>query len=171
MRAAICLSAADGRNTYRQYSELWIVAARSGWGIAGVVAGGSGDSLDELRRLIARREIDVVLAWRADHLSRSLQDAIGAAGCSLYSHEPGAQSPDAELEQKGVVENIQTGIARAEGKHLGRPRINGETEQAIRDALAAGTGIRKVARECGVGVSVVQRIKAERTNGELLRPA
>jgi transposase len=54
---------------------------------------------------------------------------------------------------------------------LGRPRINGETEQAIRSALADGKGIRKVAKECGVGVSVVQRVKAERTNGELPRPA
>ena len=50
---------------------------------------------------------------------------------------------------------------RGEGKHLGRPYINGETEQAVRAALAAGKGIRKVARECGVGTSVVQRIKAE----------
>jgi hypothetical protein len=30
----------------------------------------------------------------------------------------------------------------------------------IRAALATGKGIRKVARKCGVGVSVVQRIKA-----------
>jgi hypothetical protein len=57
---------------------------------------------------------------------------------------------------------VKAGIARARagGKHLGRPRINGEIEQAIREALATGKGIRKVARECGVGTSVVQRIKA-----------
>lgn len=52
-----------------------------------------------------------------------------------------------------------------------RPYINSETEQAIRAALSTGKGIRKVAREIGVGTSVVQRIKAERTNGELLGPA
>jgi hypothetical protein len=42
----------------------------------------------------------------------------------------------------------------------GGPYINGETERAIPAALATGKGIRKVARECGVGTSVVQRIKA-----------
>jgi hypothetical protein len=52
--------------------------------------------------------------------------------------------------------------AKAQGRHLNRSRINGETEQAIRTALATGKGIRKVAREVGVGVSVVQRVRAER---------
>jgi DNA invertase Pin-like site-specific DNA recombinase len=147
--------------TYRQYVTLWSSAARSGWGIAGVFDG-SGDSLDELHRLIARREIDVVLAWRADHLGRSLLDAIGATGCGLY--EPGARSPDVKPEQ-----NVQTGLtrARAQGKRLGRPRIDGATEDAIRAALATGKGIRKVAREVGVGTSTVQRVRAERTDGEL----
>jgi DNA invertase Pin-like site-specific DNA recombinase len=56
---------------------------------------------------------------------------------------------------------VRAGIARAraQGKHLGRPRINDETEQAIRAALAKGLGIRRVAREYGVG-STVQRIRA-----------
>ena len=67
-----------------------------------------------------------------------------------------------ELERALIQERVKAGIARArgEGKHLGRPRINGETEQAIRAALATGKGIRATARACGVGTSVVQRIKA-----------
>ena len=80
----------------------------------------------------------------------------------------------AEFERAIIVERVRAGIARArgEGKHLGRPRIDGTIEQAIRSALVEGRGIRKVARECGVGVPVVQRIvKTERTNGELPRPA
>ena len=69
----------------------------------------------------------------------------------------------AEFERAIIVERVKAGIARArtEGKHLGRPRIDGEIEQAIRAALAAGKGMRKVAREIGVGTSVVQRIRAE----------
>ena len=68
----------------------------------------------------------------------------------------------AEFERAIIVERVRAGIARAraEGRHLGRPRINGETEQAIRAALTEGKGIRKVAREFGVGTSVVQRIRA-----------
>jgi DNA invertase Pin-like site-specific DNA recombinase len=79
----------------------------------------------------------------------------------------------AEFERAIIVERVRAGVARAraEGKHLGRPRIDGEVEQAIRAALAEGRGIRKVARDVGVGTSVVQRIAAERTIGELPRPA
>lgn len=68
----------------------------------------------------------------------------------------------AEFERAIIVERVRAGIARAraQGKPLGRPRIGGDTEQAIRTALAAGNGIRRTARACGVGVSVVQRIKA-----------
>lgn len=154
MRAAILLSSSDG-DTYGQYVTLWSIAARSGWGIAGVFDG-SGDSLDELRQMITRRAVGVVLAWSAARLSRSLLDAIGAAGCGLYSYGPDAPPPAAEPEQ-----NVQIDIActRAQGKSPGRPRVKGATEQAILAALAKGLGIRKTARECGVGVSVVQRIK------------
>ena len=69
----------------------------------------------------------------------------------------------AEFERAIIVERVRAGIARArtEGRHLGRPRIDGAVEQVIRSALGAGKGIRKVAKECGVGVSVVQRIRAE----------
>jgi hypothetical protein len=65
------------------------------------------------------------------------------------------QPPDAEfVEQKGIVENVETGIAHlgAQGKRPGRARINGATEDAIRASLAAGHGIRTTAHEAGVGL-------------------
>jgi hypothetical protein len=144
-----------------QYVALWSSAARAGLGLAGVfVDSGSGNSpgLDELRRLIARGAVDVILAWSADCLSHALRDELCAAGCGLYSYGPGAPPPAVEPEQ-----NVQTGIARAraQGK-LGRPRVDSATEEAVQAALATGKGIRKVAREVGVGVSVVQRVRAER---------
>ena len=53
--------------------------------------------------------------------------------------------------------------ARSNGKRLGRPRVDPEVEEAIGDALRLGNkGIRKIAREMGVGVSVVQRVSGER---------
>jgi DNA invertase Pin-like site-specific DNA recombinase len=51
--------------------------------------------------------------------------------------------------------------ARARGVKLGRPRVPGTVERAIRDRIGAGEGMLKVARGLGVGVSTVQRIKAE----------
>lgn len=54
--------------------------------------------------------------------------------------------------------------ARANGKRLGRPRVDPEVEQAIRDALSRGDkGIRKFVREMAVGVSVVQRLRSVQT--------
>lgn len=51
--------------------------------------------------------------------------------------------------------------ARAEGTKLGRPKVSGETEQAIRERLAAGTAMLKVAAQLGVGTGMVQRVKRE----------
>ena len=52
--------------------------------------------------------------------------------------------------------------SRAHGKTLGRLKIDGATETAIRKALRKRTaGIRKIAANLNVGVRAVQRIKAE----------
>ena len=180
----------DGQTTENQRRELEATASRAGWSIVAVFedAGVSGSkgrdqrpAFDKLHRAITRREIDVVMAWSVDRLGRSLQDLIGflgelrAVGCNLYLHQQGVDTTTpagralfqmlgvfAEFERAIIVERVRAGIARAraEGKHLGRPRIDGAVEQTIRAALAEGKGIRKVARECGVGVSVVQRIRA-----------
>jgi DNA invertase Pin-like site-specific DNA recombinase len=50
--------------------------------------------------------------------------------------------------------------ARAKGTRLGRPPVATKTEQAIRDRLAVGEGMLKVAKALGVGVSTVQRVRA-----------
>jgi hypothetical protein len=44
---------------------------------------------------------------------------------------------------------------------LGRPRLGRNKEDAIRARLTAGDGMLKVAKAPGVGVSTVQRVKAE----------
>ena len=50
--------------------------------------------------------------------------------------------------------------ARANGKQLGKPKVGVKVENAIREALERGDkGIRRIAGEMGVGVSVVQRVK------------
>lgn len=60
--------------------------------------------------------------------------------------------------------NITAALAnrKAQGKALGRPRIELAVEEAIQAALrAGGKGIRAIAREIGVGTGTVQRVKAE----------
>ena len=66
---------------------------------------------------------------------------------------------------RGIGAARQTGdsVLKAEGKRLGRPKIDKETEDAIRKALRrkGRPGILKIAKELGVGTSTVQRIAAE----------
>ena len=134
-------------------------------------------AIDRLHRAIARRRGDGLVGRSS---RRSLQDLVAflgelrAAHCELYLHQQGVDTTTptgralfqmlgvfAEFERAIIVERIRAGIARAraEGKHLGRPRTDGNTEQAIRAALADGLSIRKVAAACGVGLGTVQRIK------------
>jgi DNA invertase Pin-like site-specific DNA recombinase len=124
------------------------------------------------------------MAWSVDRLGRSLQDLIGflaeihALKVDLYLHQQGLDTTTpsgkalfqmlgvfAEFERAMIQERVRAGLARARanGKVLGRPRIDAKTEDAIRLALKAN-GVRKVAAMVGCGVGTVQRIKAhERT--------
>ena len=71
----------------------------------------------------------------------------------------------AEFERAMIRERVNAGFARARanGKRLGRPRIGEEVEVRTRKALRKGDkGIQKIAREFGVGTSVVQRVAAQR---------
>jgi DNA invertase Pin-like site-specific DNA recombinase len=70
----------------------------------------------------------------------------------------------AELERGMIRERVMAGLARvrADGKKkLGRPKVGGKKEAATRVRLAAGDGMLKAAKPLGVGVSTVQRVKAE----------
>jgi DNA invertase Pin-like site-specific DNA recombinase len=60
--------------------------------------------------------------------------------------------------------NITAALAarKAQGKTLGRSRIDPAVEEAIRASLrAGGKGIHAIARAHGVGTGTVQRIKTE----------
>jgi DNA invertase Pin-like site-specific DNA recombinase len=68
----------------------------------------------------------------------------------------------AEFEREMVRERVLAGVARAkaQGKRLGRPPVESEIERAIKSKRAKGLGILKIARELGIGTSVVQRVMA-----------
>lgn len=108
---------------------------------------------------------------------------IHALGIERYLHQQGMDTTTpagkamfqmcgvfAEFERSIIRERINAGLVRAKanGKRLGRPRVDPEVEEAIRQALSRGDkGIRNIARELGVGVSVVQRIKNDLLSVEL----
>jgi DNA invertase Pin-like site-specific DNA recombinase len=179
------------QTTANQERELRDVAARMGCeivkvykdhGISGAKGRDKRPAFDALCKAANRREFDVVMAWSVDRLGRSLQDLVAflseihAVGVDLFLHQQGLDTTTpagkamfgmmgvfAEFERAMIAERVRSGMARAknEGKHCGRPKVDSATERAVRASLAKGVGICSTARDCGVGVATVQRIKAE----------
>ena len=185
------VSTVDRQTTANQRRELEAVTKRHGWKVVQVfqdrASGAKGrekrPGFNALWKAISRRELDLVAAWSVDRLGRSLQDLIAflgelrGKGVDLYLHQQGLDTSTpsgramfqmlgvfAEFERAMIRERVNAGLARAraEGRRLGRPTVAPEKEARIKRALATGKkGIRKIASDVGVGVSVVQRIKAE----------
>ncbi len=123
--------------------------------------------------------------WSVDRLGRSLKNLVEvlgelhAKGVDLYLHLQGLDTSTpsgramfqmmgvfAEFERAIIRERVRAGIerAKAEGVTLGRPSIedsNAGKYEAIKAALAAKQGIRRIARELQTGIGTVLRIKAE----------
>ncbi len=191
-RVAIYLRVSTtGQTIENQRRELEAAADRHGWtiietfadeGISGAKGRDKRPAFDALCQGIARRDFDMVAAWSADRLGRSLRHLVvflgelQAKGVDLYLQQQGIDTSTpagkamfgmlgvfAEFERAMIVERVHAGLARArsEGKTLGRPRLDAATEKRIRRQLAKKVGVLKIARHVGVGVSAVQRIKAE----------
>lgn len=154
-------------------------------GISGAKGRDKRPGLDALMKGITRREFDMIACWSVDRLGRSLQhlvhflNEINARHVDLYLHQQGLDTSTpagramfqmlgvfAEFERAITVERIKSGLnrARAQGKLCGRPPITTTKEQAIRKLLGTGDiGVIKIAKQVGVGVGTVQRIKREMT--------
>jgi DNA invertase Pin-like site-specific DNA recombinase len=178
------------QTTDNQRRELLAVAERHGWavvrvfedaGISGAKTRGERPGLDALMKAVARRDVDMIAAWSVDRLGRSLTDLLDllrelhSKGVDLFLHQQGLDTSTpagramfqmmgvfAEFERAMLRERVMSGLARAreQGTRLGRPRLAAEKEEAIRRARAGGTGIRRIARELGVGVGTVLRVTA-----------
>jgi DNA invertase Pin-like site-specific DNA recombinase len=160
-----------------------LVGAFEDAGISGAKGRDERPGLDALLKAVTRREFDMVAAWSVDRLGRSLTDLLDvlgelhAAGVGLYLHQQGLDTTTpsgramfqmmgvfAEFERAIIRERVMAGLARAreEGTKLGRRHIEDadpKKARAIGTALAAKTGIRRIARELRVGVGTVIRIR------------
>jgi DNA invertase Pin-like site-specific DNA recombinase len=130
---------------------------------------------------MARCKFDMVAAWSVDRLGRSLQHLVGfladlqSAGRDLYLHQQAIDTTTptgramfqmcgvfAEFERSMIRERVNAGLARAKAKgvKLGRRPVSSKVETQIRELRASGIGILKIARQLGIGTSVVQRVVA-----------
>ena len=159
-----------------------VVATFEDAGISGAKGRNARPGLNAMMKGVARRDFDMVAAWSVDRLGRSLIDLLDllrelhAKSVDLFLHQQGLDTSTpsgramfqmmgvfAEFERAMIRERVMAGLARAraDGTKLGRKRLE-ETDAkkvaAIRSAKSKGMGIRRIARDLGVGVGTVLRI-------------
>jgi DNA invertase Pin-like site-specific DNA recombinase len=176
------------RNQQRELREVaerhgWdVVTVFEDAGVSGAKGRDKRPGFDALMKAVARREIDMVAAWSVDRLGRSLTDLLTfltdlhAKGVDLFLHQQGLDTSTpsgramfqmlgvfAEFERAMIRERVMAGLARArsEGKQLGRRPVEQSKARKVNAALALrakGMGIRRIAREVGLGVGTVLRL-------------
>ena len=191
MRAALYgrVSTVDkGQDPEVQLGELRAYATRRGFEVVAEFvdfASGARNGRPEYQRMLdaaRKRRFDVLLVWRYDRFARSMQELVNALeefrtlGIDFISYRENADTTTAqgklifgimaslaEFERALIAERVRAGMARAkaQGKHVGRPRIPPQKEAAIRRDLMAGHSLRSTIKAHGVGSKTVQRIKAE----------
>ena len=161
-----------------------IVATYADEGISGAKGRDKRPGLDAMLRDATRGRFGVVMAWSVDRMGRSLVDLLGTlqelhgAKVDLFLHQQaidtttpagramfGMMGVFAEFERSMIQARVKAGLERAKAnprkgaKAIGRPKVPADTEAAILGHLDAGTGVVKVAKLMGVGVSTVQRVR------------
>lgn len=180
----------DSQTVENQLQVLQEVATRSGWtivatftdeGISGAKGRDQRPGLDALLKAVARREIDIVMAWSVDRLGRSLSDLVSFLAdlqtkqCDLFLHQQALDTSTpsgrmlfqmlsvfAEFERSMIAARVRAGQARARAKgvRMGRPPTPVYRLKRVEKALRSGDGsIRTIAREHGVSTATVQRVK------------
>ena len=150
-------------------------------GISGARGRDRRPGFDALHRDIARRRFDLLMAWSVCRLGRSLRDLLTlledmrAKGVDLFLEKQGLDTSTpsgrlmfqmvgafAEFEREMIRERVVAGMsrARANGKHVGRPKMDPTLREEIKAALAEPNrpGVRAIARKFGVSPTTVMGI-------------
>jgi DNA invertase Pin-like site-specific DNA recombinase len=149
-------------------------------GVSGAKGRDQRPGFDALHLAIARREVDVVMAWSVDRLGRSLQDLVGflgeleAKGVDLYLHVQGLDTSTpagramfgmlsvfSEFERSMIQERVRAGLerARARGTRLGRPpKATPRVRRKVLASRARGHSMRRIARDLGVSPATVHAV-------------
>jgi DNA invertase Pin-like site-specific DNA recombinase len=178
------------QNTANQIERLEAVAKFKGWdivrryedaGISGSKGREQRPGLDAALKGAEKHAYDILMIVKLDRLGRSQIETLRngatlrAAGRELYIDKSqidtstaggqmvfGILAAVAEGERGMIIERVNAGIARARkaGKRFGRPQVDQDVENKVRELLATGAGINKVARLAGCANGTVSRIKA-----------
>jgi DNA invertase Pin-like site-specific DNA recombinase len=183
----------DAQTTENQLLQLRAYAVRMGYQIVAELAdqGISGSkgkkdrpAFNRLCEMIARKQIDLVICWSVDRISRSLPDLLSFLGelkaknVDLFLHQQQAldtSTPSgkamfqllgvfSELESAILKERIQAGLQRAvaNGVKLGRPSVANEPAviASVKLLRERGLSIHRIAKELKIGVGTTSKILA-----------
>lgn len=181
----------DVQTVDNQIRELTAVAEKSQWkivkvfrddGISGAKGRDQRPGLNDLLKAVAKREVDMVMAWSVDRLGRSLNHLLAVLGelhaksVDLYLHQQGIDTSTpagramfqmlgvfAEFEREMIRERVRSGLARARARGVigGRPKVSPEIEAAVRERLLEGKTFIKIREELKVSNWVCQRLLNE----------
>jgi DNA invertase Pin-like site-specific DNA recombinase len=154
----------------------WTVTEYTDHGVSG--AKETRPALDAMLKAARGRKLDVIAVTKLDRLARSVHhlltmarelDALGVAlVCTdqqIDSTTPTGRflfttlGAVAELEKDLIRERVVAGMqrARAQGKHMGRPRRHAIDATVVRAMLSDGLSLRAVARKLGVHPWLISR--------------
>jgi DNA invertase Pin-like site-specific DNA recombinase len=183
-----------GQDVGLQLAELRQVAQQRGWDVVDEYTdegiSGAKDSRPGLDRMVADAKagkLDLVAVWKLDRAGRSLThllrllDQLQCWGVGFVSlRDAGIDTTTAagrlmlqmvgafaEFERAMIQERIVAGVARAraQGKHLGRPKADLDLRPA-RAMLNEGRSVREVAAILRVSRSTLRRRLAESQDPE-----
>ena len=148
-------------------------------GISGAKGREQRPAFHALCNAVARRDMELVAAWSVDRLGRSLQDLVAFLGelhakrVDLYLHQQGLDTTTpagkamfqmmgvfAEFERAMIVDRVKADLARAvaQGRRLGRPRLDMATEAKVRMLRAKGPGMCRIGQTLGISSGTVKRV-------------
>jgi DNA invertase Pin-like site-specific DNA recombinase len=138
-------------------------------------------ALDRMLQDALRRRFDVLLVWSCDRLARSTKhflqvlDELDSCGVQFVSLREAFDTSGAlgraflgivavlgEMERALLIERVRSGMARAraEGRQIGRARLDVNRQQVIADRRS-GMSLTQVARKHGISRASVCRLMKE----------
>ena len=171
----------------RQFASqrgLQVVQEYTDRGVSGTKARRPG--LDQMLDDARRRRFDVVLVWAFDRMARSVRhfleilDEFNHLNIEFVSFRENIDtggplgramvvivSAIAELERNLIVERVRAGMrrARAEGRQIGRARLDVNREQIVHDRRS-GMSLTQVARKHSISRASVCRLMKELGAGD-----
>jgi len=166
-----------GQDPETQLLQLREFAQRRGFEVKGEYVGYASGKTEQREQykvmfdLVRKRQIEVVLVWRYDRFARSTQALVNALnefrslGVDFISYQENIDTttPQGELifsimaslaqfESALISERVKAGMARAkaQGKRISRPRLNGNLRQKIKELYENKTSIKQISEKLGI---------------------